>query len=132
MHFTLSWCENVGWKMCPFESNFFFVPKPVLALRPPSVSDNLKGRYHTLGLWHVPKNVLLWNWNIFHPSSSHDELPLHRWKENNFLLDVIRTAYIELSIIYFFGKSDELFSITIYNIFHKQIHHIINHPTECV
>ena len=30
--------------------------------------------------------TLLWDWQIIYPTSHHDELPLYRRKENNFLL----------------------------------------------
>ena len=88
-----------------------FIARQVTDIRPYSVTDKLRGRYHS---WHrtnisQPSMVLYiplklsvtedgltaktsltipifhWNWRIINPSSHHYVLPLYERKENNFL-----------------------------------------------
>ena len=60
--------------MCQFHSKIFIV-RPVSAVKPSSVTENLRGRYHTISGYDsgIGRSLTL----------HHD--PLNRQKENNFL-----------------------------------------------
>ena len=47
-NFEIQLRKYLGEKMCQLHSEKFFFVRPVLAVKPSSVSDSLKGRYHTI------------------------------------------------------------------------------------
>ena len=57
------------------------IPSRANAFLPLKLSVNENGLSAETG--PTIKKLLLWNWHIFHPTSPHDELPLHQRKENN-------------------------------------------------
>ena len=68
---NLTRANQTGYK--PLVTAFIIFPLyPVSAVRPSSVTDNLRVVVWHLGLWQVTV------------TSHHDELPLYRRKENNF------------------------------------------------
>ena len=84
--------------VCQFRSNIF-IGRPLSAVEPASVTDNLGGRYHRAMTCYISVTKegltaeigltikhILWNWHTIYPTSHHDELelPLFRGKINNF------------------------------------------------
>ena len=67
--------------MCRFHNKIYIYS----AVRPSSVTDNLRGRYCTISDYDLllmmaesglTINILPWNWHIINPTSHHDEIPL--------------------------------------------------------